>query len=62
MFIHVHQLFLESSFEITNLHLFSIIDSRLFGSPTKKIEPSIPEEAESETGSHLNVNGVISEN
>ena len=55
-------MFLESSFEITNLHLFSILDSRLFGSPTKKIEPSIPEEAESETGSHVNVNGVISEN
>ena len=45
-----------------NLLWLSISDSRLFGSPTKKIEPSIPEEAESETGSHVNVNGVISEN
>ena len=40
-----------------------ILESRLLhASPTKKMEPSIPEEAESETGSHLNVNGVISEN
>lgn len=54
--------FFENSFKITNLPLCSISDSRLFGSPTKKIEPSIPEEAESETGSHVNVNGVISEN
>lgn len=38
-----------------------INDTRLHGSPTKKMEPSIPEEAESETGSHVNVNGVISE-
>ena len=44
------------------LHWILTLDSRLFGSPTKKIEPSIPEEAESETGSHVNVNGVISEN
>ena len=33
----------------------------MHGSPTKKMEPTIQEEAESETGSHQNVNGVISD-
>ena len=58
----IYNFFLERSLDITKLVWLSISDSRLFGSPTKKIEPSIPEEAESETGSHVNVNGVISEN
>ena len=38
---------------------FIFLENRLHGSPTKKMPDAIPEEAESETGSHLNVQGVL---